>query len=130
VIEQKESKVSTSVPLPIIETASVERNVNRNISDLPGFKSIELFIRYSMRPTTAKITMTDVIDTARETIRLSILPKLSALILYMASWLYTCRLRINVQYLKQWFIDFMNIYTRTHSVSKNAYRHREASIRE
>jgi hypothetical protein len=78
--DRVQCRVPNSVPLPISEAVSNERTVNPNISYLPHFKSIKPFIFYSIRSTTAKRMMTDVMDTAMKTTRFSILPELSALI--------------------------------------------------
>ena len=78
--DQKSWQVPTSVPSNIGDIASIDRVVTRNISDLRHFKSINPFISHSIPPTTAQRIMIDLMDTAKETGRVSILPKLSTLV--------------------------------------------------
>jgi hypothetical protein len=77
--DQKRCQVRTSVPSNIDDSASIDRVVTRTISDLRQFKSIKPFISYSIRPTTAKRIIIDLMDTAKETEHFSILPKFSTL---------------------------------------------------
>jgi hypothetical protein len=77
--DRLEREVPIPPPLTRSETASIGRNVTRNISDLPCFKSIRPFLLYSICPTTAKRIMTDLMDTANQTRQFSIIPQLSTL---------------------------------------------------
>ena len=75
--DQTRCELPTTAPFIMSDTASIERNVTRNVCDLPYFKSIKPFVFYSILPTTTKRIVTELMDTAKETGQFTIIPKLS-----------------------------------------------------